>query len=74
MREAFPEQLLEAGDPESYGGVAAPGLKQTLVVLPGYEWLVTEEWVGRLKSLEEAQGLTPPGGLAPIARPLPRTT
>ena len=69
MRAGFPEQVLRVGPVEVTGGAVAPGLRQTLVVRPGSEWLVTEDWVGRIKSLEEAQGLTPPGGLAPTARP-----
>jgi small conductance mechanosensitive channel len=69
MVETFPGRVLRAEAPEAYGGAAAPGLRQRVVVRPGQEGLVTEEWVARIQALQEAQGLQPPGGLVPTARP-----
>ncbi|NLO72910.1 MAG: mechanosensitive ion channel [candidate division WS1 bacterium] len=69
IQQAFPARVLYTGPVAAWGGSVAPGLRQVVVVRPGYESLVTDDWVGRIRSLLEAQALTPPGGLAPRARP-----
>ncbi len=70
LHAAFPERVLQVREAEPYAeeGQMVHGLRLQVAVCPGYEWLATDELIGRVKGLLEAREATPPGGLLPVAR------
>lgn len=69
VKQVFPQQLICVEEPEPYrGGKFVYGLRQLVVVVPGQDWVVTEELLKRVNAMLQAQGITPPAGLQVQAR------
>lgn len=71
IKQAFPKQLICAQEPERYeGDKFVHGLRQMVVAVPGQDWVITEELLARVNAVLQAEGITPPVGLQPQARPV----
>lgn len=67
---AFPDRALQVEEAQPYAEArVVHGLRLSLAVAPGSEWLATEELVGRTKAMLEDRKVVVPGGLTPTARP-----
>jgi len=71
VKQAFPKQLICVEEPERYEGDRfVHGLRQMVVAVPGQDWVITEELLARVNAVLQAEGITPPVGLQPQARPV----